>query len=74
MKTKYYKTIKPVTAKARIANLVEAHNEAWEKLRNCEKCGGFKGDSVYDYRLAEAITFSQALRTMGVTEVECLSD
>ena len=74
MKTKYYKTIKPATAKARIAKLVEAHNKAWEKLRACEKYGGSEGDAVYDYRLAEAITLSQALRIVGVTEVEFLAD
>ena len=74
MKNKYYKTIKPATAKARLTKLVEAHNEAWEKLRTCEECGASKGDSVYDYRFAQAIGFSQALRVMKIVEVDCLED
>ena len=75
MKDKYYKTISPKTAKNRIAKLVEATKEAWLAHLELRETEGIDKDSHYYLRsLTKAMTYSQALRAMGITEIESLAE
>ena len=78
MKNKYYKTIKPVTAKARLAKLVEARGEAWERYRASkaldERLAHLNIGTTSDVRLQDALALSSALRVMGIVELDCLED
>jgi len=72
MKNKYYKSLPNSLAKTRITKLVEAHEEAWEQLRSAKRLGAKRGHVIYDLRLAKAIGYSEALKVMGIVEIEGL--
>ena len=72
MKHKYYKNITPRIAKNRIAKLVEAHEEAWASHRKLDIA--FKDSYKYKLSLNRALTYSQALSTMGIVEHESLEN
>tara|TARA_R110002020_G_scaffold386215_1_gene596999 strand:+ start:286 stop:513 length:228 start_codon:yes stop_codon:yes gene_type:complete len=75
MKDKYYKTISPNTAKNRIAKLVEASRQAWHAHLELKEIKGIDRDShAYQHSLTTAITYSQALRAMGIVEIESLAE
>ena len=79
MKNKYYKTIKPATAKARLTKLIEAEKEAWEKYQagkaTDESLAHLNlGTKSTEIRFEVARGLSQALRVMGIVGIECLED
>jgi len=79
MKNKYYKTIKPATAKARLTKLIEAEKEAWEKYQEGKALDESLahlnlGTKATEVRLEVARGLSQALRVMGIVGTECLED
>ncbi len=74
MKNKFYKSLPNSLAKTRISKLVDAKDKAWDEFRNTEKLGAKAGDPVYDYRIAKAIGYSEAIRVMGIVEFACLED
>jgi hypothetical protein len=71
MKNKYYKTISPSLAKKRIAKLVEAEREAYEKFKEVEELGS---ETLTEYRKTRWLGYREALDTMGIVEVDCLED
>jgi hypothetical protein len=75
MKDKYYKTISPDSAKNRIAKLVARNRKAWVAHLELSETKGIDKDShLYQHSLTEAMTYSQALKVMGITEIESLED
>ncbi len=71
MINRYYKTISPSLAKKRIAKLVEAKREAFDLYRKAEKLGL---KTTKEHYLTEAVSFSEALRVMGIVTADCLED
>jgi hypothetical protein len=74
MKKKCYKSLPNSLAKTRISKLVEAKDEAWADFRKLERLGLEEGDYLYDYKLAKAVGYSDALRVMGIVEFDILED
>lgn len=74
MKTKYYKNVSPDSAKNRIAKLVNAHAKAWEHFRSIKKHNANEDSILYKHALKEACGLSQALRIMGIVELEILEN
>ncbi len=79
MKNKYYKTIKPSTAKARLTKLIEAEKEAWEKYQASKALDESLshlnlGTKATEVRFEIARGLSEALRLMGIVGIECLED
>ena len=74
MKNKYYKTIKPAAAKARLTKLIEAEKEAWEDFRAIKRAGLSQGSCTYDCSLSRAMGFSSALQVMKIVESDYLED
>jgi hypothetical protein len=70
---KYYKNISPDSAKNRIAKLVNAHNAAWKSHREIQDIAD-KDSYIYKRSLDRAITYSHALRVMGIVEDEILEN
>ena len=71
MKKKYYKTISPSLAKKRIARLVKANDESFAKYQEGKDLGS---KALTKYHLARSIGFNEALRVMGIVEIDCLED
>lgn len=74
MKNKFYKSLPNSLAKTRISKLVDAKDKAWDDFREVKALGVGEGDICYDIRLAKAIGYSQALRVMGIVDLESLED
>ena len=72
MITKYYKNITPDSAKNRIAKLVKAHNDAWASHEKLDIA--FKDSYKYKLSLNRALTYSEALSTMGIVEHESMEN
>lgn len=77
MKTEYYKTIKPVTAKARIAKLVKEHEKCLKSWIECKEASERlkDKDSIVEKLAWEKVkALDTAMRVLGITELELLAD
>ncbi len=71
MINRYYKTISPTLAKKRIAKLIEAKDEAFAQYREVKDLGS---EVLTKYWRDRAFHYGNALRVMGIVDVDCLED
>ena len=77
MKNTYYKTIKPVTAKARIAKLVKEHEKCVKSWIECKESAERLGDEnsiLVKLQWERVKALDTAMRVLGITDLECLAD